>query len=347
MPGPIVVTGAAGFAGSHLLDRLSQQSIPVVAWQRREGPSQGADQSASQRRPSRHCPPRHAAVEWHQVDLLDRRAVTTAIAQLSPVAIYHCAGVADVGSSWQYSYRTLEVNVLGTHNLLEAVRQAGVEARIFIPGSAMVYRQSAGAITEDAPLEPASPYAMSKLAQEMLGGRCVTADGPAVLLARSFTHLGPRQDLSYAASNFAHQIARIEAGDVEAVIVVGNLDTRRDLTDVRDTVRAYQLLMDRGVPGHIYNVCSGRAYRMGDILDGLLSHAKVTVRIRVDRSRFRPHDNPLLLGDPSRIQNKMGWKPEISIEHTLRDLLDYWRRVVQDPGGDGYDAGREPWNDGN
>ena len=329
------MTGAAGFVGSHLLDRLSQQSIPVVAWQRREGPSQGADQSASQRRPSRHRPPRHAAVEWRQVDLLNRRGVTAAIAQLSPAAIYHCAGVADVGSSWQYSYQTLEVNVLGTHNLLEAVRQARVEARIFIPGSAMVYRQSAGAITEDAPLEPASPYALSKLAQEMLGGRCVTSDGQAVLLARSFTHLGPQQDLSYAASSFAHQVARIEAGHAEAVIVVGNLDTRRDLTDVRDTVRAYQLLMECGVPGRIYNVCSGRAYQVGDILDGLLSHAKVTVKIRVDRSRFRPHDNPLLLGDPSRIQSEVGWKPEISIEHTLRDLLDYWRGVVPDLGGDG------------
>ena len=328
------MTGAAGFAGSHLLDQLSQQSLPVVAWQRPTGPAaEGADRSASQRRPSPHV-----SVEWRQVDLLDRRAITAAIAELSPVAIYHCAGVADVGSSWQNTYRTLEVNALGTHNFFEAVRQASVEARIFIPGSAMVYRQSSGAIAEDAPLKPASPYAMSKLAQELLGEQCVAEDGRAVILARSFTHLGPRQDLSYAASSFAHQVAQIEADRAEPVIVVGNLDTRRDLTDVRDTVRAYQLLMKRGVPGRIYNVCSGRAYRIGDILDGLLSHAKVAVKIRVDPSRLRPHDNPLLLGDPSRIESDLGWKPQISIERTLRDLLDYWRGVAQDSTATAADA---------
>lgn len=324
MPGPVLVTGAAGFAGGHLLDRLSRQSIPVVAWQRPGGaPSDRADRSASQ--PGPHG---DSTVQWSQVDLLDRRAVTTAIAQLRPAAIYHCAGAAHVGSSWQHSARTLEVNVLGTHHLLEALRQASVEARLCIPGSAMVYHQSTEALSEDAPLQPESPYALSKLAQEMLGARSVTEDGRAVLLPRSFNHLGPRQALTYAASSFAHQIAQIEAGRAEPVIVVGHLDARRDLTDVRDTVHAYQLLMEKGVPGRIYNVCSGRAHRIGDILDALVSHARVSIKIRVDRSRFRPHDNPLLLGDHSRIQNEVGWKPEIPIARTLQDLLDYWREIV-------------------
>ena len=173
-----------------------------------------------------------------------------------------------------------------------------------------------------------SPYGLSKLAQEMLGQRFADK-GLNVLLTRSFNHLGPGQDPSYAASSFANQIARIEASEAEPVIHVGSLDARRDLTDVRDTVRAYQSLMARGVSGRAYNVCSGQAYRIGDVLEELLRQARVTVRVQVDSSRLRPHDNPLLIGDPSRIHREVGWQHRIPLRDTLRDLLDYWRQVIR------------------
>ena len=150
-----------------------------------------------------------------------------------------------------------------------------------------------------------------------------------MLLARAFTHIGPGQDLSYAASSFAHQVARIEAGQHQPVINVGYLDARRDLTDVRDTVGAYQALMARAVPGRAYNVCTGRAPQIRDVLDGLQRHATVEVRVQVDPSRLRPQDNPLLLGDPTRIANEIGWCPKIPLEQTLLELLDYWRQAIR------------------
>jgi len=170
---------------------------------------------------------------------------------------------------------------------------------------------------------PNSPYGLSKLAQEMLGGR---SNGPlGVTIARAFNHLGPRQDPQFAASGFARRIADIERGIWQPEISVGNLDARRDLTDVRDTVRAYTLILERGTPGRPYNVCSGRAITIRQLLDLLLARARVPVTVKVDPARYRPHDTPLLLGDPSRLHDELGWSAQIPLEQTLDDLLEYWR----------------------
>ena len=193
-----------------------------------------------------------------------------------------------------------------------------------IPGSAMVYAAADRALTEDDPLVPRSPYALSKLAQEMEGVRA-NRDGLHVTIARAFNHMGPRQDPFFAASGFARRIADIEAGRWEPEIAVGNLDARRDLTDVRDTIRAYRLILERGTPGRPYNVCSGRAITIRELLDLLLARARVPIRVRVDPARLRPNDVPLLLGDPTRIQAELGWQPEIPLDRTLDDLLDDWR----------------------
>jgi|TARA_B100001971_G_scaffold132780_1_gene122591 GDP-4-dehydro-6-deoxy-D-mannose reductase len=260
--------------------------------------------------------------------MLDPAGVARAIAEIRPTEVYHCAGVANVGGSWSNNHTTLRTNVLGTEHLLTAVRDHGAPARVLIPGSALVYRPSNSAIDETAPLGPVSPYGLSKLAQEMLALAAARQDGMAVLVTRSFTHVGPGQALSYAASSFAEQIARIEAGQAEPVLSVGNLEARRDLTDVRDTVRAYQLLMTGGLRATPYNVCSGRAFQISEVLDGLLSNASVEVSVRQDPSRTRPNDNPLLLGDRSRITRDLGWSPEIPISETLSDLLDYWRARI-------------------
>jgi GDP-4-dehydro-6-deoxy-D-mannose reductase len=215
--------------------------------------------------------------------------------------------------------------VLCTHHLVEALRRVAPGARTLFPCTALVYRQTPAAITEDSPIGPASPYAVSKLAQEMLGVRAWEGDGQEVVITRSFNHVGPGQAPTFFASSFARQVAEIEAGRAEPVIHVGNLDAERDLTDVRDTVQAYRALMRRGRPGRIYNVCSGRAHRVGDILDQLVSRARVPVEIRVDPARLRPNDTPRVLGDPRRIHDETGWSASIPIGRTLDDVLDDWR----------------------
>ena len=231
----VLVTGARGFAGRYLVEHLEQIGSAVTGWGR------------------------------EHVDLLDRRAVAHAIAALRPDVVYHCAGAAHVGESFSNVADTLAANVLGTQHLLDALRQAGVSARVLITGSSLVYRQSTRALNEEDPTGPATPYAVSKLAQEMLGQRGIKEDGQQVLLTRPFNHTGPRQRPTYAAPAFAQQIALIEKGRVRPEIVVGNLDASRDLHDVRDTVRAYTTVVDRGEPGRIYNVCAGQAYKIRDV----------------------------------------------------------------------------------
>jgi GDP-4-dehydro-6-deoxy-D-mannose reductase len=309
----VLITGAAGFAGSHLADLLAESGAAVTGW----------------RRPGGKTPPNLSSIHWQLVNLLDRQAVARAIADIRPDDVYHCAGSAHVGASWANTGQTLATNVLGTHHLFDALRAAGLHARVLIPGSSYVYRQSDRALKEDDETGPASPYALSKLAQEMLGQRALEEDRQPAFLTRSFNHIGPRQEPSFAAPGFARQIAMIEAGRMAPTIEVGNLDAARDLTDVRDTVRAYRDIVEKGRAGAVYNVCSGTAIKIRDLLDRLVAMSRVPVQVRVDPARYRPNDNPVLLGDRSRLHNDTGWAPQIPIEKTLKDLLDYWRKEVQ------------------
>jgi GDP-4-dehydro-6-deoxy-D-mannose reductase len=255
--------------------------------------------------------------------------VKQALQELRPVVVYHCAGSAHVGESWKDAREALAANVIGTHHLLDGLRSAGLVARVLIPGSSLVYRQSPSALTEHSAIGPATPYGLSKLAQEMLGRRSMDEDGQQVFLTRSFNHTGPRQDPTYAAPAFARQIAMIEAGRIKPTIEVGNLETARDLTDVRDTVRAYRQIVERGRPGAVYNVCSGKAFGMRDILDRLIALSRVPVEVRVDPNRYRPNDTPISLGDPTLVQRETGWAPAIPLERTLLDLLEYWRKNLE------------------
>jgi len=306
-----LVTGAAGFAGRHLLDLLASAGADLAAWQR----------------PGGRVPAGHAGVRWESVDMLDRASVRAAVSRLRPTVVYHCAGAAHVGRAWDRAEHTFAVNVRATHHLLDALEETGVAARVLIPSSALVYKGADRPLTEDDPLVPDSPYGVSKLAQEMLGQHA--GAGVRVLVARAFNHMGPRQDPMFAASGFARRIADIERGRWAPEIAVGNLDAKRDLTDVRDTVRAYQLIVERGEPGRPYNVCSGHAIAIRDLLDMLIARAKVRVAIKPDPARYRPNDLPLLAGDPGRIQRELGWTADVPIERTVDDLLDYWRRVEE------------------
>jgi GDP-4-dehydro-6-deoxy-D-mannose reductase len=293
--GTVLVTGAAGFVGSHLMERIPG----AIGWSRND------------------------------VDLLHRDVLRARIRELQPSVIYHCAGAPHVARSWTDTTRPLANNVLATHYLLDAVRRVGRPCRVLIPGSAYVYRGSDTPLPESAEIAPANPYALSKFAQEQLGLRSVEEDGVDVIVTRSFNHTGPRQAASFAAPAFARQLARIEAGLDPPVIYVGNLDVRREMMDVRDTVRAYELLVQRGHRATPYNVCCGVAHSMRDLLDGLRSRVRVPVRVEIDPGRLRPNDTPALVGDPSRLHADTGWMPEISFDRMLDDLLEYWRQRVK------------------
>ena len=304
-----LVTGATGFAGSHLVEQLLASSTAVAAWSHARG---------------RLVQSRDRRIRWLAVDLLDKASIQRALLELQPAVAFHLAGVPHVAESWKHAGRALQVNALATHHLLEAVQAVVPTCKVIVAGSALVYRPSVNALSEDDPLGPSDPYGVSKLAQEM---RAAQASTP-VVCTRSFNHAGPRQSEAFVTSGFAKQIAEIEAGIRESRLLVGNLDARRDMMDVRDTARAYEALAVAGVAGRVYNVCSGAAYRIGDLLERLLAMARVRVTVEQDPSRLRPSDNPVVLGDPSTIIADTGWRPEIPIERTLADLLAWWRAHI-------------------
>ena len=256
-----LVTGARGFAGSHLVDRLLPRER-VAGWHRPGAP-----------------PPSRPGLDWHPVDVTDRAAVRAALETLRPSRIYHLAGASRVDTSWSNAAPHLEINVRGTHYLLEAVRELHLSCRVLVVTSALVYKPSEDPLTEDHPLVPVSPYGVTKLAEDQLALRAAWESGLDVVVARPFNHVGPRQDIYFSVPSFARQIARIESGLAAPEIRVGNLESRRDLTDVRDTVAAYVRLMESGVAGRPYNVCTGTAFRIRDVLDRLVRLSTVSVSI--------------------------------------------------------------------
>ena len=307
----VLVTGAAGFVGSHLLELLEreQPSAQIVAWLR---PNTEPLVSGSR-------------VIWHRVELHDRGAVAEAIAAFSPSEIYHLAGVPHVGDSWSHVHETFAGNVLGTHHLFDALRKHGIKPRVLITSTAFVYAPQRRAITEADVVRPNSPYGTSKLAQEMLARHAWEEDGIPALIARAFNHVGPRQSPSFVASSIARQIAEIEAGRRAPVLMMGNLDSQRDMMDVRDTVRAYRAMMATATPGMAYNVCSGIPMPIRELVELMRSKARVPITIEMDPARLRPSDTPVVLGDHARLRADTGWTPAIPFEKTVEDLLDYWR----------------------
>ena len=309
--GPVLITGATGFAGGHLVESLAG-SHRLVGWGRSTPRAEIA-----------------RLIESQAVDLLDRDQVRHAIASLRPATIFHLAGAPQVAESWHDTAKPLEGNVLATSHLLDAIRRAGLTCRVLVTGSAAVYAPSDAPIKEEGTLAPGNPYALSKLAQEQLAMRAFADDGMDIVMVRPFNHTGPRQPPAFVAPSMARQIALIEKGDVEPVIRVGNLDARRDFTDVRDVVRAYASLAGVGSSGEIYNVGSGVGRTIQSLLDALRSRARVDVRIEVDPERLRPAETSALVADTGRLRDRTGWHPQISFESMLDALLDYWRTEVR------------------
>ena len=323
----VLVTGAHGFVGGHLLELLRREhaGVEVFALVRPRG---GAAE------------PRPGGATVLEADVDDAAAVRTALAIARPDRIVHLAGQSSVHHSWIDPGATLRTNVMGVVHLMEGCALEGLRPRVLVVGSAEEYGivdDGAVPTREDTPLRPVSPYAVSKVAQGLLALEYAVPGGPEVLRTRTFPHTGPGRGEAFAESSFARQLVEVAQGRRPPVLAVGNLDVVRDFTDVRDVVRAYWALLDRGAtgalarPATVYNVCSGRGVRLGDVLARLIELAGVNVEVRQDPARFRPADIPVLVGDPSRLRAATGWEPRIALESTLRDLLEDWRARTASP----------------
>jgi GDP-4-dehydro-6-deoxy-D-mannose reductase len=266
-------------------------------------------------------------VEGSEVDVTDAGLLRDAVAGFRPDAIYHLAAITSVGDSWGVPQRTFEVNATGSLNLLEVARTLPRPPTVLLVCSAEVYGQvgpEALPLTEDSPLRPVSPYAASKVAAEFLGLQAFLAHGLPVVRVRAFNHIGPGQSPSFVVSSLARQI--VEAGvRGGGVVQVGNLSPQRDFTDVRDVVRAYRLLVERGTPGEVYNVCSGQSVAISEIADRLVRMSGADIRLEVDPARVRAVEVPVLRGDPARLVAATGWTPQFPLERTLSDTLAGWR----------------------
>jgi len=297
-----LVTGASGFVGGHLIEHLRASGDDVIG-----DPPTGL------------------------VDICDSGAVAAWLAAERPDVVYHLAGWSDVGASWHEPEQVFRVNADGSLYVLRAAAAAGVR-RVLLVSSADVYGIVPEAdlpITEEHPLRPVSPYAASKVAADFLGLQAWLGHGLEVIRVRAFNHLGPGQSPQFVGPAIAARIASNERDGGDEV-PVGNLEARRDLTDVRDVVRAYRLLVEQGAPGEAYNVCSGVAVRIADLADSLLDLARQRMRLVVDPTRHRPIDVPVLRGSNEKLRAATGWEPAIPLSTTLADILDEWRH--REPG---------------
>lgn len=312
----VLVTGVTGFAGSHLVDYLLPRGdceiFGILRWRSRTENIE-------------HFRDRITLIEC---DLRDATSTMDTIDKVRPDWIFHLAAQSFVPTSWSAPSESLTTNVLAQVNIFEAVRRLGLNPRIQLACSSeeygMVYPDEVP-IRETNPLRPLSPYAVSKVAQDMLGYQYWMSWKVDSVRTRGFNHEGPRRGPVFVASDFAKQIADIEKGRKKPVLHVGNLEAKRDFTDVRDMVRAYVLALEKCEPGEVYNICSGTAWTIQKTLDHLLGLSSAKITVEQDPARLRPSDVPILLGDNSKFVKATGWQPTIPFEQTLKDMLEYWR----------------------
>jgi len=318
----VLITGITGFAGSHLAEYVlsehpESEVFGTMRWRSRTENIRDIE----------------SKVELVECDLRDLSSVKQLVERVRPERIFHLAAQSFVPSSWNAPAESLTTNILGQLNIFESVRALELDPGIQIACSSEEYGmvfENELPIKETNPLRPLSPYAVSKVGQDYLGYQYCQSFGMKVVRTRAFNHDGPRRGDVFVSSNFAKQLVMIEKGQKEPVISVGNLEARRDFTDVRDIVRAYWLSLDGGCePGEAYNICTGKDYCIQDVLDELIEMSGQMVEVREDPARLRPSDVPVLLGDASKFHAATGWKPEIPYEQTLQDMLDYWRAEIR------------------
>lgn len=315
-----LITGITGFVGSHLAEYIlsNHAGCEVHGLKRWRSPKDNILGVLDR-------------VKLYDCDLRDLKSLMEVMREVKPDAVFHLAAQSYVPTSLSAPADTMDVNVIGTVNLLEAIRDSGADPVIHICSSSEVYGQVAKEnipITEDCPLRPASPYAASKVAEDMIGLQYFITYGMKTIRSRMFTHTGPRRGEVFAESAFARQVARIEKGLQEPVLRVGNLDSVRTFADVRDVVRAYWLLVERCVPGEVYNIGGGRTESIGRVLEMLLERSEAKIEVQQDPRLLRPSDVTMQIPDVEKFSRASGWQPVIPLEQTLEDLLDYWREHV-------------------
>jgi len=315
----ILITGISGFAGSFLAEHFLEQGATVCGTVLK-----GTD--------SPNISHIQQKLQLFSVNLLEKEAVDKIISDTKPDEIYHLAALTSPAKSFENPLETIVNNTAAEINIFEAVVIQGfINTKILVTSSAEEYGQIAKEnlpIDENTPLMPSSPYAVSKITQDFLALQYFLSNNIQAVRVRPFNHIGPRQTTSFVVAKFASQIAAIEKGKEEPILKVGNLSPKRDFTDVRDIVKGYDLLLQKGKVGDVYNIGSGISYSIHDILQKLLSLSSVKVTIQEDSTALRPIDNPELLCNPAKIEKETGWKPQIPLEQTLLDTLDYWREKV-------------------
>ena len=338
----VLVTGITGFAGSHMAEYLTAEhpDVEIYGIYRRRSRLEHLEDTNLK---INMVEPGVASIDTIQhafkaghinlidCDLLDAFSVHKLIGAVRPDRIFHLAAQSHVPTSWNSPSATLQDNILGQLNIFESIRMVGIDPLIQIAGSSeeygMVYADEVP-MKESNPLRPLSPYAVSKVTQEMLAYQYYQSYHIRSIVSRGFNHSGPRRGENFVDSSFAKQIAEIEKGKREPVIHVGDLSSKRDFTDVRDMVRAYWLLLEKCKPGDVYNIGAGDTRTMEEMLHLLLSMTEVKVEVRVDPTRLRPSDVKILWADATKFKEATGWEPTIPYEQTLRDTLDYWRKRV-------------------
>lgn len=313
-----LITGAAGFVGNHLARLLLGEGIEV--WGTVLDDREKMNEDIAAKIKLLHC------------DLRDSAQIRRLFKEGYPDYIFHLAAQSNVAKSWDNPTETYEINVMGTVRLLDEIVRSGSKPKTLLIGSAEEYGKVSPdsiPIMETTPLDPVNPYGSSKAAVSMLFQQYYVRFGLPVVYTRSFNHIGPGQSPGFVTVDFARQIAEIEAGKSEPVIKVGNLEARRDFTDVRDVVRAYWSLIKEGTPGEVYNVATGMAPAINEILDILLQKADVKIEVVKDMARMRPSDVPVFIGDNNKLKLKTGWQPAILLEKSLNDILNYWRQKTQ------------------
>ena len=312
----VLVTGVTGFAGSHLVDYLlTRDDCQIFGIHRWRSRTENIEHFRDK-------------ITLMECDLRDAFSTRDTLERVRPDLVFHLAAQSFVPTSWTAPTESLTTNVVGQVNVFEAVRKLGITCRIQIACSSEEYglvHPDEIPIRETNPLRPLSPYAVSKVGQDMLGYQYWKSWKLDCVRTRGFNHEGPRRGPVFVASDFAKQIADIERGRKPPVVHVGNLESKRDFSDVRDIVRAYWLALEKCEPGEVYNICAGKAWSVQQVLDLLLGMTKAKIEVRRDPARLRPSDVPILLGDSTKFRQATGWEPRIPFEQTLRDMLEYWR----------------------
>lgn len=312
-----MIIGAAGFVGPYLINEVKKDMMncDIIATKL---PNENFESNIA---------------KVIDLNILDFKQVSEAVSKEKPDYIFHLAAQSSVALSWKKPQLTVDINIKGVINLLEAIRNLdNYNPRILIVGSSEEYgRQPAEAmpLSESVTVNPKNVYAISKLSQNMISKLYVDAYGMNIVLTRSFNHMGPGQLSQFVVSDFCKQVAEIEKGLKEPIMKVGNLSAKRDFTDVRDIVNAYVKLIQTGRSGETYNVGSGHSYAISDILDKIISLSSSNIKVETDKLKFRPIDVPLIVADIDKLKKDTGWNVRININKTLQDTLEYWRNLLR------------------